>query len=580
MTRHHLPVAAALCLLIACSPSAPPAEPLTAVRITPQIILQTLPAPELSADECLGAALHHLPAGKGTRQATAEWLDGTTQSGPPDCRRLKSMCALAPLLRSHGLPEPGLLWRALCDSAARCDNLHQELRELQLQLARESFPDIYVRPSQETAGIRRYVEHLPQTAPETWSLFRRFLRSKRELSTLDCTAATYPGLVRHTAEVLLTGHPGADVYIAGQLARLPDDPAEAVKLFVPASAAYERLVEARRTYQAIVAGGGLGQAPEDLIGLKRGTRSRRTTVMLVARLAAEGFLPAPSTDDKGQTRTFDRAIEKALRRFQRLHMLSESGKVDGETLEALRIPAYEKLRAIDKALAAYRRAVGPWEPSFLFVQMPHAFLEAYFDSTFAGRFTTVIGSAATEKRANQESWQPFRTMPLNSAIESVTINPVWNVPNSIAVREIIPRLDKDPTYLTRNGFTIVPLSGEQIRYVQQPGPKNALGKFKFSFPNSWDIYLHDTPLKHYFKHRIRLHSHGCIRVRHARQLTALVLSRDQGTQWHELKKMVQSTDTVELPLNTPLPIHLAYSTAAADSDGNLYFMKDFYKLEK
>ena len=567
-------------LLLACSHSPPVRTPLTAVAITPDTVLENLPIPELTAVECLETALRHLPDNKTAHEASREWFGKTAPEDRPGCRQLGNICALESTLRDHGLLESGRLWHEFCGVALKCGTVRAELHQVRGELAREHFPDIYVRRSQETEGVRRYVENLPLTAPETWSLFEQLLKLRRELSTLDCTAAAYPGLVRHTAKAALAGHPGADTYIDTQLVRLPADPTEAFALFVPASAAYDRLVKARRTYQDIVAGGGLGQAPEDLIGLKRGTRSRRTTAMLVARLAAEGFLPAPPTGGRGKARTFDRSIEKALRLFQRLHLLKESGRVDDDTLEALRMPAHEKLRAIDQALAAYRRAVGPWEPSFLYVQMPHAFLEAYFDSSFAGRFTSVIGSAAKERRANGETWQPFKTMPLNSAIESVTINPQWNVPNSIAVREVIPRLDKDPAYLRRNGFTIVPLSGEQVRYVQEPGPNNALGKFKFSFPNSRDVYLHDTPLKHYFKHRIRLHSHGCVRVRHARKLAALILSRDQGTQWHQLRKMLKSTNTVELPLNTPLPIHLAYSTAAADSDGNLYFMKDVYDLEE
>jgi len=572
-------VAVLLHTLCACRHTPPELPPLTAVEITSTTILSSLKEQQLTPQQCLATALDHTPRNEAARAATTSWLEDTPADKRPGCAVLKKICETEALLSSHGLPELGSTWSTFCQDAGRCESARTRLRVVGANLDKERFAIIYVREGQETAGIRRFISHLPQTAPGSWALLREFLELNRELSILDCTAAALPGLVRHTAATLLDGHPGAETYIKGQMSRLPDDPNNALKLFLPPSAAYQRLVEARRTYRTLVDSGGLGQASEELLGLKRGTRSRRTTAMLAARLAAEGFLPDPTQETRGKAMTFNRSIEEALRTFQKMHVLKPSGKVDQETLTALRISASEKLRAIDKALAAYRRALGPWEPSYLFVQLPHAFVEAYYDYTFVKRYTTVIGSAVKEKRANGELWQPFRTMPLNSAIESVTIHPEWNVPSTIAVREIVPRIDKDPRYLARNGFRVVPLSGQQVRYVQDPGPKNALGKFKFAFPNSWDLYLHDTPLKHYFKHRIRLHSHGCVRVKHARKLAALVLARDQGTQWHQLKKMVNSADTSTIQLKTPLPIHLVYSTAAADSNGNLYFMPDFYELE-
>jgi murein L,D-transpeptidase YcbB/YkuD len=145
------------------------------------------------------------------------------------------------------------------------------------------------------------------------------------------------------------------------------------------------------------------------------------------------------------------------------------------------------------------------------------------------------------------------TPEFQASIESVLFNPSWYVPHSIAVAEILPKLKTDPGYLRRHNMVI-----RNGSVVQLPGPDNALGQVKFEMPNPYDVYLHDTPLKHLFNLDDRRQSHGCVRVQNPRQLAALLL-----------REPIEAINSAVAPgytrrefLPNPVPIFIFYGPIA------------------
>jgi murein L,D-transpeptidase YcbB/YkuD len=159
---------------------------------------------------------------------------------------------------------------------------------------------------------------------------------------------------------------------------------------------------------------------------------------------------------------------------------------------------------------------------------------------------------------------------------TVVFSPYWNIPTGIVEKEILPKLEKDPSYLERNNIEAVDESG---RFRQRPGPGNSLGQVKFMFPNHYNVYLHDTPAQALFDRVERDFSHGCVRLDRPTDLAKYVL-RDQP-EWTEAKidEAMQSGIEQSVPLKQPLPIYLVYFTAWEEI-GALQRVPDVYGVDR
>ena len=176
--------------------------------------------------------------------------------------------------------------------------------------------------------------------------------------------------------------------------------------------------------------------------------------------------------------------------------------------------------------------------------------------------TRVVVGEDVEQNQSPE----FRAM-----IDASFYNPPWVIPSDIVTAEILPKISRDPDYLTRN--KMVMLANGEVE--QLPGPDAGLGLIMFDMPNRFDVYLHDTPDKYIFNRDNRRISHGCIRVQNPRELAALLMRQpidaiDQGIA-------MGSTTRNNLP--TPVPVFVVYQTASADTDGTLHFYPDFYNRD-
>ena len=195
------------------------------------------------------------------------------------------------------------------------------------------------------------------------------------------------------------------------------------------------------------------------------------------------------------------------------------------------------------------------------VNVPDFTVTVYRDGVATSKNRVVVGKKDTP------------TPLFSNAMQVVIVNPVWNVPESIIRKEMLPKLAQDPGYLDRLGYTVTERNGHLV--VRQPsGERNALGRVKFIFPNDYAVYLHDTPSKALFATARRAYSHGCVRVDQPFRFAASVLNQDKWSEKRLTGLLGDAERHVSLP--RPLPIHIEYFTAGIDESGRLALRDDVY----
>ena len=295
-----------------------------------------------------------------------------------------------------------------------------------------------------------------------------------------------------------------------------------------------------------------------------------------ARLETLGFIAA-STSASAPDTTLDQDTVIAVMAFQTANKMKPSGVVDANTLKALNRDQARDQR--QKLLASMERL--RWLPKnlgnrYVFVN------QAAFDVNVMDQGRSVWKSRVIVGQPTKQTYS------FSDQIQTVVFNPKWGVPASIIVNEYGPKMRKDPTYLDRNGFIVVDNRGNEIDSnsvdwfhmgttpnfgVQQlAGGDNALGELKFLFPNSHDIYMHDTPTKNLFKDNVRAFSHGCVRVQNPREFAQVLLNWNKD----EVEKGLAIQETHSVPLAHKVPVHLTYFTAWVDDQGKVQYFDDIY----
>lgn len=273
---------------------------------------------------------------------------------------------------------------------------------------------------------------------------------------------------------------------------------------------------------------------------------------------------APGAAEAADSEIYDPALVEAVRSFQQRHGLQVDGVVGPRTLQQLRVPLSERVRQIELAMERLRWLPEPRADRFIIVNIPEFRLLVFQSGDARPRLSmeVVVGKAA-----------PLTKTPVMQAdMTAVVFRPYWNVPRSIARREILPRVERDPGYLKRNRMEIV---GGRVR--QRPGEGNALGLVKFLMPNRYDVYLHDTPARSLFERARRDFSHGCIRLADAAALAEFVLANRPGWDRRRIEEaMTRGKNNVRVPIEPPIPVYLFYATAIVDVDGRIHFFQDIY----
>lgn len=376
--------------------------------------------------------------------------------------------------------------------------------------------------------------------------------------------------------------PGAlDLDSALAVTARADVVSEAMQRLVPQEAGYSELVEAHVRYRGIAASGGWPFVGAGDV-VEPGDTSAVVPV-LRERLSREGYLPAEASEN--EARTYDSTLAAAVATFQARHGLAVDSLLGPGTRSALDVSAAYRAAQIAANLERFRWLPPRLGSRYVLVNVPEFRLQAFDSGEVALDMRVVVGSELTNTR----------TPAFADSMSYVQFGPYWNVPDEIAKEEILPKALEDPGYLERNEYevvssweedgTVIPvqrlsredLEPETFRYRirQRPGPLNALGSVKFMFPNSFAIYLHDTPAEHLFDERVRAFSHGCVRVEHPERLADFVLRDHPEWTPERIRQALESGERVRVDLPAKIPVYLLYLTAFVRDD-QLQFRDDLY----
>lgn len=275
----------------------------------------------------------------------------------------------------------------------------------------------------------------------------------------------------------------------------------------------------------------------------------------------------------------DSIYKAALINYQSTNSLKPNGVLTKQTISKLNRSTHELYSQIAYNLDKYRSA--QYKEHCIFVNIPEYKLKMVNGNQVTKEYNVVVG-----KTRNQ-------TPEITSSVDKVVVNPFWTVPKKIAIYELVPRIKKDSTFLTRNRFEVIDkyknvidqstidwemVTYDNFEYVlrQKSFSANALGKIKFLFPNKYSVYVHDTPSKRSFKNHYRAYSHGCVRIENpfnfAVDFMSLVKQEDSTTQ-----TQLKSNKREEITIESPLDIYIQYYTCSADENLNIYFHDDIYK---
>ncbi|MGR9114964.1 MAG: L,D-transpeptidase family protein [Gammaproteobacteria bacterium] len=352
---------------------------------------------------------------------------------------------------------------------------------------------------------------------------------------------------------------------------------------IPKHPGYQLLLKALADYRHIKTHGGWNRISAGK-KLLEGDISQRVA-QLRKRLAATGDLG--SEYDTG-SEIFDQPLDRSVRLFQRRHGLAVDGVVGPATLRTLNIPVEARLDQLIANLERWR-----WLPANLgarYIMVNIAGFELFYvsDNRVVLKMPVVVGKT-------------YRKTPVFSGkMTYLVINPSWNVPTSIAVKDKLPLIRRNPLYLLSHNMRLYqgwgaeaqeinPLSVDWERLsarhfpyhiVQDPGPQNALGKIKFMFPNKHNVYLHDTSEPWLFNKTERSFSSGCIRVGKPYALADLVLENNTRLTRDAITAIFNQPEERTISLKNPIPVHVLYWTAWVDESGMINFRRDIYGRDR
>ncbi|MEZ7797871.1 L,D-transpeptidase [Citrobacter pasteurii] len=292
-----------------------------------------------------------------------------------------------------------------------------------------------------------------------------------------------------------------------------------------------------------------------------------------------------STSAKEGRSAYDRELVDAVKRFQTWQGLGADGTIGPATRDWLNVTPAQRAGVL--ALNIQRLRLLPSDLSTgIMVNIPAYSLVYYQNGNQVLASRVIVG-------------RPDRKTPMmSSALNNVVVNPPWNVPPTLARKDILPKLWNDPGYLERHGYTVmrgwnsketidpwqvdwatITASNLPFRFQQAPGARNSLGRYKFNMPSSDAIYLHDTPNHNLFQKDTRALSSGCVRVNKASELANMLL-QDAGWNDTRISDALKQGDTRYVNIRQNIPVNLYYLTAFVGSDGRTQYRTDIYNYDQ
>jgi murein L,D-transpeptidase YcbB/YkuD len=346
-----------------------------------------------------------------------------------------------------------------------------------------------------------------------------------------------------------------------EAALMQDKVAEWLDGLPPHAPGYQLLVKQLAAYRDIAAKGGwqkIAKGPR----AKPGAADARANA-LRARLAIED--PSVATGGPDQ---LDPPLVDALKAFQRRHGLVDDGELGPTTLAALNVPVEKRIDQIVVNMERWRWLPDSLPAERVVVNVPGAMAALIRD----GKQTLLMKTAPGRKDDH--------TPMLASTVEAVVLNPPWNIPQSIADKEIYPKQRANPDYFTEEQISVIQNPDGSQRLQQKAGEKSSLGRVKFEFDNRFGVYLHDTPAKTAFDRASRLVSHGCVRLEKPRELAQALLDDQSAWNAQTIDAAIDQGDTKRVAVDRPVAVFLFYWTAFVGADGRMNFLSDPYDWDK
>ena len=355
---------------------------------------------------------------------------------------------------------------------------------------------------------------------------------------------------------------------------LSDDPAPTLQpeTFFATAKASER-------YSAIVDAGGW---PTDIVAIGPGTGGP-AVAKLRKRLMIEGYLDGAQAGGLA----WDAGLTTAVKRFQSHMGLRQTGVVSGATLKAMNVPARERFNELASSANRLAGLSFSFDQRYVVVNLPSTSVEAVENGRVVHHYIAIVGD-------------PEHPSPeISAQIQVINLNPTWTVPISIIKKEIIPRMQRDPGYLTRAKIRILDGSGQEINpksvnwsteraanYTlrQDSGAGNSLGSIRIGMPNKLAVYMHDTPSKGLFGADYRFLSHGCVRVQGVYDYAAWLLEGTPGGPggvWDKaaMEAKIKEGAPFDIKLARAVPVIWVYLTGWSNGDGPAQFRDDVYGVD-
>ena len=338
-------------------------------------------------------------------------------------------------------------------------------------------------------------------------------------------------------------------------------------------AATEAMVE---KYRAIVARGGW-QPVSGAASLRVGSRGPAVAAVR-QRLIVTGDLDA----NAGGAGVYDSYVSAGVKRFQARHGLSQTGQMSPATQAAMNVPADIRLRQLETNVIRLRSYAGDLGRRFVITNIPAALVQTVEN----GQVVTL--HAAGVGKIDRQS--PI----MNTKAVEINFNPTWTVPASIVKKDLIPKMQKDPNYLTDNKIRILSggqeISPRQVNWNSDEGTRytyrqdsgadfNSMGVVRINIPNPYGVFMHDTNSRGVFGDDFRFISSGCVRLQNVREYITWLLKETPGWDRAAVERAVEGGQRIDARLVQPVPVYWTYITAWATPEGTVQFRDDIYKRD-
>lgn len=334
--------------------------------------------------------------------------------------------------------------------------------------------------------------------------------------------------------------------------------------------------QAIEQYRSLAAAGGWPQVPAGAT-LKIGSRGP-AVVALRRRLIITNDLDAQA----GDAPTFDSYVQAGVRRFQARHGLGQTGVVSKQTFQALNVPVQDRIRQLETNIVRLRAFSGNLGNRHVVLNIPAAAVETVENGQIVTHHQAGVGKIDRQSPVMQ------------ARAFSVNFNPFWTVPASIIRKDLIPKMQKDPNYLTDNKIRIINKQGQEIEpsqvnwnsneatnymFRQDPGGEiNSLGFVRIDIANPHGVYMHDTPAKGIFGDDYRFVSSGCVRVQNVRDYVAWLLKEQPGWDRDKIDEAIRSGQRIDVKINPAINVYWVYVTAWAN-ENIVQFREDIYRRD-